>query len=163
VEAPPRSYLPPLEVPVLLVRPSLRANRLAAIAAAYVLWLPPFGLLGFHRFYLGRPASGFLYSLTCGAFGLGWLMDLFRIPDMALRSRRTGAAAAADEGEALGTAYLLWLLPWFGWFGAHRYYAGRFWSGLLYTLTGSLFLVGWLLDLFLMPTLIREARRPGSH
>lgn len=37
---------------------------------------------GIHRFYLGRPVTGFLYLLTWGFFGVGTVVDLFRIPGM---------------------------------------------------------------------------------
>jgi hypothetical protein len=37
---------------------------------------------GIHRFYLGRPASGVLYLLTWGLFGVGTIVDLFLIPRM---------------------------------------------------------------------------------
>ena len=49
---------------------------------AYVLWLPPFGLFGLHQFYLGRIRWGIFYLLTGGVFGIGWLVDVFRIPDL---------------------------------------------------------------------------------
>ena len=41
---------------------------------AYGLWMP-FGLLGFHQFYLKRPLWGLLYALTGGLFIVGWLID----------------------------------------------------------------------------------------
>jgi len=47
-----------------------------------LLWLPPFGLLGFHRFYLGRGRTGVLFFLTGGCGVIGWLLDpiwLFRL------------------------------------------------------------------------------------
>lgn len=49
----------------------------------YLLWLAGwFGFSGLHRFYLGKPVSGVLYLLTWGFFGIGQLIDLFRIQDM---------------------------------------------------------------------------------
>ena len=50
--------------------------------------------------------------------------------------------------------YLLWL---FGFTGAHRFYYGRPVSGTIYFLTFGLFLVGWLVDLFLIPGMDRDA------
>ena len=50
--------------------------------------------------------------------------------------------------------YLLWL---FGFTGAHRFYYGRPISGTIYFFTLGLFLVGWLVDLFLIPGMDRDA------
>lgn len=50
--------------------------------------------------------------------------------------------------------YLLWL---FGFTGAHRFYYGRPISGTIYFFTLGLFFVGWLIDLFLIPGMDREA------
>jgi hypothetical protein len=50
---------------------------------AYILWCTSFlGLAGLHRFYLGKPISGFLYIFTFGFFGIGQLVDLLLIPAM---------------------------------------------------------------------------------
>ena len=50
--------------------------------------------------------------------------------------------------------YLLWL---FGFTGAHRFYYGRPISGTIYFFTLGLFFIGWLIDLFLIPSMDRKA------
>jgi hypothetical protein len=52
-------------------------------------------------------------------------------------------------------AWLLWALA--GWLGAHRYYLGRWLSGTAYLATFGLLGIGVLVDLFLLPVLIRDA------
>jgi TM2 domain-containing membrane protein YozV len=41
--------------------------------------------------------------------------------------------------------------------GAHRFYYGRPISGTLYFFTLGLFFIGWIVDLFLIPSMDREA------
>lgn len=50
--------------------------------------------------------------------------------------------------------YLLWIL---GFTGAHRFYYGKPITGTLWLLTGGLFLIGWIVDFFLIPSMDREA------
>lgn len=45
---------------------------------AYLLWFF-FGILGIHRFYLGKVGTGILYLLTGGLLGIGWFIDLFTL------------------------------------------------------------------------------------
>jgi TM2 domain-containing membrane protein YozV len=54
-------------------------------------------------------------------------------------------------------AYLLWCLVCFGFAGIHRFYAGKWVSGLIGLFTGGLFLLGQAIDLILIPGMIREA------
>ena len=54
---------------------------------AYVLWFP-FGLLGFHHFYLERPGWGFLYAFTFGCLGIGWIVDACRMPSLVKECNR---------------------------------------------------------------------------
>jgi len=37
------------------------------------------GWLGAHHFYIGNTGTGILYLLTFGLFGIGWIVDIFKI------------------------------------------------------------------------------------
>ena len=52
--------------------------------------------------------------------------------------------------------YILWI---FGFMGAHRFYYGRPISGTIYFFTLGVFFIGWIVDLFLIPAMDREADR----
>ncbi|MCC6074412.1 NINE protein [Pseudomonas sp. GCM10022188] len=56
------------------------------------------------------------------------------------------------HSKAIG--YLLWL---FGFLGAHRFYYGRPVTGTIWFFTLGLLGIGWLVDLFLIPGMDREA------
>jgi TM2 domain-containing membrane protein YozV len=104
----------------------------------YVLWL--FGFTGSHRFYYGKPISGSLYFFTLGLLFIGWIVDLFLIPGMDRR-----ADLRFQDGPINYT--LAWiLLTFLGVFGVHRMYMGKWLSGLIYLLTGGLFLIGYIYD-----------------
>ena len=52
--------------------------------------------------------------------------------------------------------YLLWF---FGFTGAHRFYYGKPVTGTIWFFTLGLFFVGWFVDLFLIPSMDRQAGR----
>lgn len=52
--------------------------------------------------------------------------------------------------------YVLWI---FGFTGAHRFYYGRPITGTIWFFTLGLFLIGWIVDLFLIPWMNRTAAR----
>jgi TM2 domain-containing membrane protein YozV len=58
------------------------------------------------------------------------------------------------HNKAVG--YVFWLL---GFSGLHRFYCGRNLTGIVWFFTFGLFLIGWLVDLFLVPSLIEQAGR----
>ena len=68
------------------------------------------------------------------------------------------------NNKSVALAYLLSIPP-LGVFGVHHFYLGRPEFGLLYLFTGGLALIGWFLDLFRMPLLVKEAneRRLRRH
>ncbi len=58
---------------------------------AYLLWCAClFGACGLHRFYAGDVVVGVIYFFTFGLFGIGQLIDLFRIPEIVERANRRG-------------------------------------------------------------------------
>ncbi len=50
--------------------------------------------------------------------------------------------------------YILWI---FGFTGSHRFYYGKSFSGIIYFFTLGLLGIGWLIDIFLIPSMDREA------
>lgn len=113
-------------------------NNTHSKAVGYILWI--FGFTGSHRFYYGRPISGTIYFFTLGLLFVGWIIDLFLIPSMDRE-----ADMRFQEGRIDYT--LAWiLLTFLGLFGVHRMYMGKWITGLIYLLTGGLFLVGYVYD-----------------
>ena len=113
-----------------------------SVAMGYVLWI--FGFMGMHRFYYGKPISGTIYFFTLGLVGIGWLVDLFLIPGMDREADLRFAPGPIDYNIA-------WiLLVFLGAFGVHRMYMGKWLTGIIYLLTGGVFLLGILYDLWTM-------------
>ncbi|HKK52607.1 MAG TPA: TM2 domain-containing protein [Myxococcota bacterium] len=59
-----------------------------------------------------------------------------------------------ENTHSLLVGYVLWI---FGFLGSHRFYFGRPISGTIYFFTLGLLFIGWIVDLFLMPSLERDA------
>ncbi|MFW6060711.1 MAG: NINE protein [Phycisphaeraceae bacterium] len=57
-----------------------------------------------------------------------------------------------------GIAYLLWLLCFVGVFGIHRFYTGRWITGLIWLFTFGLLLIGQIVDLLLIPAQCRDPK-----
>ena len=107
-------------------------------AVGYLVWL--FGFLGAHRFYFGKPVTGTIYFFTGGLLLVGWVFDLLLIPGMSRRADRRYRRGRYDYT-------LAWLLLTFvGVFGVHRFYVGKWLTGLLYLATGGLLMLGVLYD-----------------
>ena len=59
-----------------------------------------------------------------------------------------------NETHSKLIGYILWL---FGFTGAHRFYYGKPISGAIWFFTLGLLGIGWLIDVFLIPSMNREA------
>jgi TM2 domain-containing membrane protein YozV len=107
-------------------------------AIGYILWL--FGFTGSHRFYYGKPVTGTIYFFTLGLLLIGWIVDFFLIPSMDRQADIKFRAGRYDYNVA-------WiLLTFLGVLGVHRFYMGKWFTGILYLLTGGLFLIGYIYD-----------------
>lgn len=126
-------------------------NNTHSKAIGYILWI--FGFLGSHRFYYGKPITGTIWFFTLGLLFVGWIIDLFLIPSMDRAADRKYTAGKVDYTVS-------WiLLTFLGMFGIHRFYMGKWITGLIYLLTGGLFLVGYLYDYWTLNGQIDEVNR----
>lgn len=114
----------------------------------YLLWI--FGFLGAHRFYYGKPITGTIWFFTLGLLFIGWIVDFFLIPAMDRE-----ADNRFNEGD---TSYnISWiLLTFLGVFGVHRMYMGKWITGVIYLLTGGLFLIGVLYDFWTLNSQVSD-------
>ena len=115
-------------------------NRTHRTSVGYVAWL--FGFTGAHRFYFGKQFTGALWFCTLGLLGIGWLIDIVLIPGMAIDANRRYRPSSVSYSVS-------WLLlALLGIFGVHRIYMGKWPTGLIYLLTGGLFFIGFVYDIF---------------
>jgi len=109
-----------------------------SLLVGYLLWI--FGFLGAHRFYYGKQLSGTIYFFTLGLLFIGWFVDLFLIPGM-----NDKADIRFNQGRI--DFNISWLLLTFlGFFGIHRMYMGKWFTGLIYLCTMGLFGFGYIYD-----------------
>lgn len=117
----------------------------------YLLLL--FGFTGAHRFYFGKQLTGLLWLCTGGLFGIGWIIDIFLVPSMDREAERRYAAGDKDYTVA-------WVLQTFlGPLGIHRFYLGKWATGLLWLVSGGLFGLGWAYDFLTLNEQIDAANR----
>jgi TM2 domain-containing membrane protein YozV len=110
-----------------------------SVLIGYIAWI--FGFIGLHRFYFGRTLTGILWFFTLGLLFIGWIIDLFLIPSMDREAQRRFTPGLTDYSVA-------WLLLIFlGLFGIHRFYLGKWVTGIIYLISGGLLGIGWLYDL----------------
>jgi TM2 domain-containing membrane protein YozV len=122
-----------------------------SLLIGYVLWI--FGFMGSHRFYYGRSISGTIYFFTLGLLFIGWIVDLFLIPGM-------DRSADVRYSHGIKDYNVTWILMTFlGIFGVHRFYLGKWITGLIWFFTGGLFLLGYLYDFWTLNEQVDEVNR----
>ena len=60
-----------------------------------------------------------------------------------------------NNTHSIIVGYLIWVV--FGFVGAHRFYYGKTLTGILWFFTLGLLGIGWFIDLFLIPSMDRQA------
>jgi TM2 domain-containing membrane protein YozV len=120
------------------------ANDTHLKSIGYILWI--FGFTGSHRFYYGKPVSGTIWFFTLGLLFIGWIIDLFLIPSMDAKADLRFRSGDLDYTVA-------WiLLTFLGFFGIHRFYMRKWITGIIYLLSGGIFGLGYLYDLWTLNT-----------
>jgi TM2 domain-containing membrane protein YozV len=131
----------------------VRSNNTHSLTVGYLLWI--FGFTGAHRFYFGKPITGTIWFFTLGLLGIGWLVDLFLMPGLERDAEERFVAGDFDYTVS-------WiLLTFLGLFGVHRFYLGKFLTGILYLLSGGLFAIGWLYDYWTLNRQVSELNAEG--
>ncbi|MFO0943015.1 MAG: TM2 domain-containing protein [Pirellulales bacterium] len=128
-----------------------------SMVVGYVLWAV--GFFGAHRFYLGRPISGAIYCCTFGLFFLGWILDLFFMPLLTQTARRNNVSGPYDHNIAwlLHSCFLVGIL------GLHRFYLGKWVTGIIWLLTGGLLGIGFIYDWFTLNSQVNQANMQARH
>lgn len=119
-----------------------------SVPLGYLLWI--FGFTGAHRFYYGKTWTGVLYYFTFGLFFIGWIVDFFLIPGM----ERDTTRRYTNGRYSYNIAWLL--LTFLGIFGVHRFYLGKWVSGIIWLCTGGFFLLGYLYDFLNLNEIVSE-------
>jgi hypothetical protein len=87
---------------------SINLARRKSLRDSYILAFAGFlGFAGLHRFYLGKPFSGFLWFITGGLAGLGTIYDLLTLPEQVEQvNRRRELEYRLDAEDYTRTAHI---------------------------------------------------------
>ena len=117
------------------------------------------GIFGVHRFYLGKIGTGILMLCTFGGFGIWVAIDFILIGLGSFRDKKGRRVVRWLEEEALRTHIIdvtavsprsrlvaLLFCVFLGLLGVHRFYVGKFWTGILMLFTLGGFGIWVLID-----------------
>jgi TM2 domain-containing membrane protein YozV len=142
-QGPAQTYVPPTE-------------ETHSTAMGYVLWVLLF-VSGSYRFYYGKPLTGIIWFLTAGVLLIGWIVDLFLIPGM----KRQADLRYRAGYLSYNVAWILFFL--LGALGVHRFYMGKWGTGIIWLLTFGVFGFGVLYDLLTLNGQVNELNILGPR
>ena len=121
----------------------------------------PLIYIGAHHFYLRRWAWGIAYFFTFGLFGIGWVIDMCRMPTLVkmANEKLLEKCEEPSKDKLACEAYVLCLVPFTGLLGGHHYYLGRYVFGIMYTFTFGLLGLGWLVDICRLTCLVNRVNK----
>lgn len=73
-------------------------------------------------------------------------------PNIVITNTNTNTNTNVNENskKKINKVVALLLCIFLGFFGAHKFYEGKIGMGILYLCTGGLFVIGWLIDIFII-------------
>jgi len=77
----------------------------------------------------------------------------YRNPVIEIKDFQKLRRSVMIKERELWVAYLLWFF--LGPVGVHKFFLGKTGMGILYLFTGGIFLIGWIIDLFTLPSQVR--------
>lgn len=116
------------------------------------------GIFGVHRFLMDDPFWGKFYACTLGGLGIGYIIDLYRLPKLYEASNEKLRKLAMDpyyrEPDLLSVTDASIVLFSTGLFGGHHFLVGDKSTGFLYLFTFGLLGLGWLHDFCTIRTIV---------
>ncbi len=114
------------------------------------------GFTGAHRFYYGKNITGIIWLCTGGVFGVGWIIDIFLLPRIARKADQRFVSGPYNYSAA-------WLLNTYsGIAGLHRFYLGKWGTGILYLCTAGLLGIGVIYDFFTLNSRVSDRNSEGK-
>ena len=111
-----------------------------------------FGIIGIHRFYVGKIGTGILMLVTFGGLGIWTLIDYIILLTGGFRDKQ-GLRILMPESDNVSSKDFTptaLLCMFFGWLGLHRFYVGKIGTGILMLVTFGALGIWTLIDFIIL-------------